>query len=890
MIGRRLGHFEITARLGEGGMGVVWRAIDAQLGRQVAIKVLPEAFTEDPERLARFEREAKLLAQLNHPNIAQIYGLEASGETRALVMELVEGPTLGERLALGAVPVDEALAIARQIAEALEEAHEKGIIHRDLKPQNIKLTPEGKVKVLDFGLAKALDPATGASGAMLDRSHSPTMTLGATVQGVILGTAAYMAPEQAKGQAADRRADIWAFGVVLYETLTGGRLFTGDSVPDTLAGVLRSGIDLERLPVDTPPSVRRLLRRCLERNPKNRLHDIADARIVLQEVLAGGVEHTPTAAAPAIPAPRPVWRQVLPWALAAGSALAFAWLALRPPSPSREMPLRKLEITELDEVGLFGFGIAAAISPDGSAVAYLSEGKLWLRRLSELEPRQVPGSQFESMPVWSPDSRWLVYPAGRKLWRVSVEGGEPRAIADLPTNVGPFGGGWSEEGRIILTTGYSGLLEVSAQGGNLREVLAPDPETEADFHQASLLPGGRGVLFSIHYKDRPEAPIAVWDGRSRKVLLEEEGLGLEQPVYSDSGHLLFYRRPTNAGLWAVPFSLEGLEVTGEPFLVAPDADSPSLAADGSLVFVRGVEAAMRELVWVDRSGREIEVAGVAQPGILQLALSPQGGRVALSAAEGNSRDLWLQDLERGTKSRLTFGADAVNGMTFSPDGQRLAYYVAANEPQIYLLDVEARSPPLRVGPGGRPHWSPTGELVYELFGARGIWYVDFAEDGTPGEPRLILDPPADESEPEVSPDGRLLAYSADESGRFEVYLTRFPSGEGKWQVSSQGGALPRWGPAGDEIFYVDAEGDVMSAPVSGGPSPRVGAPVRLFSGLPYGLGGDRELAVGEEGARFLVSRRVGEVREKPKLVLVQNWFAEFRGGPSRPGGSGTRAP
>ena len=870
-------------------MGEVWRAEDTKLGRPVAIKVLPAAVAADEERLARFEREAKLLAALNHQNIAAIH---AVGETdpgtdaaplHFLVMELAAGEDLSARLGRGAMPLDEALGVALQVARALEAAHTKGVIHRDLKPGNVKLSPTGEVKVLDFGLAKALDPEKTGSGSEPSLSVSPTLTAAMTQAGVLLGTAAYMSPEQARGQEADRRADVWAFGVILYEMITGRRLFAGagDTVSDLLAAVLRADPEWEELPEGTPRAVRRLLRRCLERDPDRRLHDIADARIEIEDALSGrDTVETPTVA-PIVETPRSDWPRALPWALVAMLAAFAGWLAVRQQPTATEAPLRKLEIAEVEQVSLMSLlSFGGQISPDGSAVAYLDSGKLWLRRLEDLEAREIPGSNFESAPIWSPDSRWLAYPVGRTLWKVPVSGGEPKAITDLPTNVGPFGGGWTRDGRIVLTTGYSGLLEVSAQGGDLREVLAPDPETEADFHGASLLPDGRGVVFSIHHKNRQEGPLAVWDGHSRKVILETKGLTFDTPVYTPTGHLIFHRGPTSPGIWAAPFSLDELVITGDPFLVELDAHSPSTAPDGTLIFVRGGEEEMRELVWVDRSGQELAVAGLKQPGILGFALSPDGNLVAVSAAEGNSRDLWVQDLGRRTKNQLTFSPDAIQGSSFSSDGRRVAYFAFANEPHVFVVDIDGSREPIGLGAGGRPAWSRLQSLlVFERFGARGLFFVEVGDDGAEAEPHLILDPPGDESEPELSPDDQLLAYSADESGRFEVYLTKFPSGEGKWQVSSEGGSLPRWNPAGGELFYVDAEGSVMAATVSGGASPRVGAPVRLFGGLTYGLGGDREFVPASDGQSFLVARSVGEEREKPKLLLVQNWFAEFADSP-----------
>jgi serine/threonine protein kinase/Tol biopolymer transport system component len=910
MIGETLSHFKITGKLGEGGMGEVWRAEDTKLGREVAIKVLPEAVAQDPERLARFEREAKVLASMNHPQIAAIYSIESvtvvdqpaarlapqeegeaalgerpAGPVHFLVMELAEGETLQERLHRGPMSSEEALPIALQIATAMEAAHARGIIHRDLKPANVKVAAGGQVKVLDFGLAKALDAKgrrevsnpDGASPTTSPLSLSPTLTAQMTQAGVLLGTAAYMSPEQARGQEADKRADIWAFGVMLQEMLTGQRLFAGDTVSDTLAAVLRADPDWESLPENTSRPVRRLLRRCLERDPNRRLHDIADARIEIEDALSRPEAAVTGEAATAETDTQPRWLRLLPWVLATMLAVVVGWFATRPDVEQANLPRRKLEVVEFGSLNPFIFTIyGAQISPDGSTVAYLSEGQLWLRRLDELESRVATESTFESGVIWSPDSQWLIYPAGRTLWKISATGGEAKAIADLPTNVGPFGGGWTDDGRIIFTTGYSGLLEVSAQGGDVSTILAPDPETEVDFHHALVLPQGKGVVFGIHYTDRAEGPLAIWDGQERRILYEVEGASLDTPIYSPTGHILYVRRPSSVGIWALPFSLDTLEVTGEPFLVARDVVSPSVATDGTLTYMGNVHYLPRQLVWLDRSGKEYRTVGVPQPGLGEPALSPDQSRVAVSAWEGNSREIWVQDLERGTKSQITFTPGEERSPHWSPDGRQLTYFTWANEPSMFLVDVEGRSEPLELGSGGRPSMTSDGKMVvFERFGARGIWLVELAEDGTQGEPVLIIDPPGDESEPTVSPDGRWLAYSGDETGRSEIYLTRFPSGEGKWQISTEGGASARWRPDGKEIFYINAQDSLEAVPIGLGSRPVQGASKVLFGGFDFGLGSELLYDVGRQGDRILVVREVGELGENPKLMLVQNWYSEF---------------
>ncbi len=885
MIGTTLSHFKITAKLGEGGMGEVWLAEDSKLGREVAIKVLPETVATDEERLARFQREAKVLASLNHQNIAGIHQVEEAEGKHFLVMELAEGETLQEVLARGALSLEVALPLALQIATAVEVAHAKGIIHRDLKPANVKISADGQVKVLDFGLAKALDSggeeAAGQKSGPTALSMSPTLTAQMTQAGVLMGTAAYMSPEQARGQEADKRADIWAFGVVVQEMLTGQKLFAGDTVSDTLAAVLRADPDWEELPSGTPRAVRRLLRRCLERDPSRRLHDIADARIEIEDAMQAP-EDPPADAVPiAAVESRSAAQRWLPWALVVGLVAVVGWLATGSGPAELDVPHRKLEVTEIENLNPFIFNIyGAQISPDGSTVAYVSQDQLRLRRLDELESRVAAESTYESAVVWSPDGETLVYPAGRTLWKISATGGESKAIADLPTNVGAFGGGWTEDGKIVFTTGYSGLLQVSEQGGDLATVLEPDPETEVDFHHAMVLPQGKGVVFGIHYKDRSDGPLALWDGEERRILYEVEGSNLETPVYSPTGHILYVRRPESPGIWALPFSLETLEATGEPFLVARDVVSPSVSDDGTLTYLAGVFHAPRELLWVDRTGEMLEVAGLPQIGAGEMTLSPDQNQLALTAWEGSSRDIWVQDLGRGTKRQITFTPQEERSPRWSPDGRRLVYYTLLNEPQMYLVDLEATREGRMLGHGGRPTIAPDGKtIIFEQFGARGIWYMELNEDGSVGEPVLILDPPGDESEPVVSPDGQWLAYSADETGRMEIYITRFPSGEGKWKVSTEGGASADWSPDGTELFFVDFEGYLSVAEVASGAVPVLEAPERLFGGMSFGLGSEMLFGVGSGGERILLVREQEGTYRRPRLMLVQNWFAEFAESP-----------
>ncbi|MGE4190357.1 MAG: protein kinase, partial [Thermoanaerobaculia bacterium] len=692
MIGSRLGNYGITAKLGEGGMGEVWRATDTRLDREVAIKVLPAAFTADPERLARFEREAKLLAQLHHPHIASIFGLEESDGVRALVMELVEGPTLAERIGRGALPVDEALPIARQIAEALEAAHEKGIVHRDLKPQNIKLTPEGAVKVLDFGLAKAMEPAAVGSSSEPGRSptlmNSPTLTAAGTQLGMILGTAAYMAPEQARGGIADKRVDIWAFGVVLFEMLTGEGLFLEGSVVDTLSAVMRKPIELENLPAGTPPALRRLLRRCLERNPKNRLHDIADARIVIDEVLAGGSDPEVVVAPPAATtaAPRRVWPMVLAVAAAlAAGAVVDRWLA---PASAPDEPDARWALAIPDGYSLSNAEFPQiAISDDGRLQAAVvvddtDTPRILLRDRNEFVARVVPDTERAHTPFFSPDARWIAFYRDSSLYKVPVAGGPPIRLAEASGQT--RGATWSRDGHIYFTQdSVGGLFRVPEQGGAVTAATELDEARDERTHRwPQALPDGSAVLFTCdtqasteYYDDARIEAVRPATGE-RRVLVE----GSSQGRYAPGGHLIFAR---GGALYAIDFDEKALEVRGSPTLVAQgvatDVGSGAVqfatAAVGTAIWAPGGNTASYRLVWIDRDGTETATT-IPEAPYGEIELSPDGRRAALVGGEGGVSDLWVADLERGTVTRMTVG-DYVNNPDWTSDGSRIIYGTGA---------------------------------------------------------------------------------------------------------------------------------------------------------------------------------------------------------------------
>ncbi len=624
------GRYEILEKLGEGGMGEVYRALDKTLGRQVAVKVLPEIFTKDPERLARFEREARMLAALNHPNIAAIHGLEESEGRRFLLLELAEGETLKSKLDRGAFPLEDALETCRQIAEGLEAAHEKGIIHRDLKPGNIMITPEGKVKILDFGLAKAFAGETTA----VDIASSPTITAEMTKPGVLLGTAAYMSPEQARGRAADKRADIWAFGCVLYECLTGKRAYQGETISDILAQVLKSEPDWSALPADTPRSLRSLLRRCLQRDPRNRLHDIADARLEIEAILTGPLQGEP--AGEELLGKRRVWFRAAIWAVSGVLVGAVGMvLLLGPRKEMRPLPLHKyrLAVGTSEQAAIYLSG--AAISPDGRRVAYALGDGVWVQDLDKLEPRRIHDTEGAARPFWSPDSASVGFFDLMKhaLQGIPVSGGEARTICDVPgTDIG--GASWGTEGLIVFSWGAGwgtraggGLYEVPEAGG-ISTLLAKAGEGEIGFMSPLVLPHRAGVLAVVIYSDRTSKVLRISKGGLREPVLDIPGSA--QIAYSPSGDLLYGLG--TGGLWAVPLRLSPFGITGKPVRVAEDASAPSISADGSLVYMPKLLAAQR-LVWVNRRGEVTGAIGQPQESMSDPRMSPDGRRVAVRGTE-----------------------------------------------------------------------------------------------------------------------------------------------------------------------------------------------------------------------------------------------------------------
>jgi len=868
--GTRVGPFEVLGLLGAGGMGEVYRARDTKLGREVALKVLLPLFAGDPERLARFQREAQLLASLNHPNIATIFG----AEERALVMELVEGPTLADRIAIGAMPLEEALAIAAQIADALEYAHEKNVIHRDLKPANVKVTPDGKVKVLDFGLAKALadDPASG------DVMNSPTLTLGATRAGVILGTAAYMPPEQAKGKSVDRRADIWSFGVVLYEMLTGARGYTGETAAETLAAVLKEDLDWSRLPPETPAHVRRLLRRCLEKDPKRRLRDIGEARIALEE-------REPASAAAPVAGPPPKAR--LPWAVAGALFLALAamaWVHFREASPPERLLRYTLAAPDKAQVHTF------AISPDGRqiAVAATLEGKrrLWVRPLEALEPRALPGTDDAQYPFWSPDSRFIGFFAEGKLKKIEVSGGPPQVLCDASNG---RGGAWFHDGFIVFAPDPAGGLQrVAAAGG----VPGSVTKTKADHRFPVPLPDGQHFLYlvSADTPDKNGVYLRSLDGQENRRILSDESSVVPAPPAPGGrdGYLLFVR---DATLMAQPFDFRTRQFAGDVFPFAEHVSfgantsfAPATAsANGVVVYQTSRAVALNQLAWFDRAGKPVGIVGPPSPHI-SFSLSPDGGTVAFERVNttASTGDLWLHDLSRGTETRFTFQGPRNQTPVWSPDGTRIVF--STNRSGHYDLFQKLAS-----GAGqeeavlatpyskGAYQWSRDGRfLVYLEVSPKtkdDLWVLPVTPGGD-RKPIPFLQTEFNDLMGQLSPDSRWMAYTSDESGRREVYVRPFPAADGKWQISTDGGEQPRWRGDGKELYYVSGrkiEAVDVKAPAGPNPSLVVSAPAALFEeNLDISIGGGVNYLydVTRDGQRFLARIAPGSESESPLTVVV----------------------
>lgn len=882
--GQTLLHYRIVDKLGEGGMGVVWRAVDTTLDREVAIKVLPTGMSDQPDRLARFEREAKLLASLNHPNIAGIHGIHQVDGTPFLAMELVEGEDLQQRLAGGRLPLRQTLEVALQIAHAFEAAHESGVIHRDLKPANVKLTDDHVVKVLDFGLAKALadptDPGTSPS-------MSPTITSGGTMAGAVLGTAAYMSPEQAKAREVDRRADIWSFGVVLFEMLSGRRLFQGEGVSETLAAVIMKDVEWGSLPADTPPRIRRLLERCLERDPKLRLRDIGDARITIQEVLDRPED---LAATPSAPARRPMWLSVAPWVVAVAALAALGWTQVTENEPRATSGTMRFTMALADDQPLeVRPRTVLAISPDGRRVVYVGEREdgeevLYMRLTRELQAVMIPGTDDAEAPFFSPDGQWVGFESGGKLKKVSVLGGPPTTLCDAPEF---RGGTWGTDGTIVFAPMRSGGLVRVSDAGGVPEALtlrgyAADASADTTHRWPHYLPGNRSVIFTSNFGSGfANAQVSAFDFATGSVKVLVKGAMFGRFVRP--GFLVYARENT---LFAARFDPRNLEITGpavpvmEGVLGDPNWGSKHLAFSdtGTLVYLATTAGETQMLMWVDRNG-QVEPASSHQRNFERFDVSPDGTHVAVEIRSGEESDIWILELERDTLTRLTFD-DATDAIPiWSPDGEWVTFNSVRDGgiSNLYRKRSNGTGEVERLTTSDQAQWpnswSPDGStLAFGQFAQGRAGEIMFYRPGTDPEVDVFLATPYWEWVPQFSPDGRFLSYSSGESGTAEVYV-RAAGGRGpQIKVSTSGGRDAQWA-GSDELLY-RAGDEIMSVRLSeDGDAVRPALP-QLVTELPMPQWSLR-FRVSPDGQRILAAKGPDSVLDRRDPIVVIDWFDEL---------------
>jgi serine/threonine protein kinase/Tol biopolymer transport system component len=881
-------------------MGEVYRAIDINLKRPVAIKVLAPSVAADAERLARFQREAEVLAALNHTNIGAIYGLEKTADFTALVMELVEGDDLSHRIARGPIPLDEALPIAKQIADALEAAHEQGIIHRDLKPANIKVRRDGTVKVLDFGLAKAIEPAVSSSPG---HSMSPTITTPAMTQtGMILGTAAYMAPEQARGKTVDRRADTWSFGVVVFEMLTGRRAFGGDNVSHTLALVMTKEPEWAAFPSSTPAALRGLLRRCLDKDPKRRLQAIGDARLVIEDLISGASADDATGTPnPAKLSNRRPWSLALPWVVAATAlattAAVSVWSSWRADKPIAR-PLVRLDVDLGADVALPAptkAGSNVAISPDGTRLAYASGSptRLFIRRLDQSKAVELAGTQGANLLFFSPDGQWVGFVAGGRANKISVEGGAVIPLADV-TNINSVS--WSEDGSIFI--GASRTVVRVPPGGGPAETVTEVRKGELRLLASQVLPGGQAILFAADNPgpvDKTTIDVFTLADHERKTLIQGGATPRFLATANGVGHLVYVRGAT---LFAVPFDLNTRTTRGTAIPIVDDVAHEQQAGDGqfdvsrtgTLVYRRAIGGSSA-LAMSDASGKKEPLH--AKPGMyLSLRLSPDGRRVAVTVLDAGGQDIFVYDLERDVLTRLTFGGGQYASPAWSPDGHYVVFASVGNGifqaradgaglPQALTHSQTFQSP---------VSFTPDGErLAYNesLGGVAQLWTVSLTEeDGhlKAGTGERFLTSSANDSYPAFSPDGRWIAYASTEAGATEVFVRAFPqpasASGGRWQISTNGGTAPVWSRRGHVLFYQSGNQIMAASYAVAGDTflpgkPAVWAPKLVATGRPNSYAWD----LAPDGNRVVLLTPVDPSdsgKQEHVVVILQNFFDELR--------------
>jgi serine/threonine protein kinase len=892
--GTQLRSYEIISAIGKGGMGEVYQAKDLKLGREVAIKVLPEEFAKNADRVARFQREAKLLASLNHPNIAAIYGLEESDGTNFLVLELVEGETLADQLARGPIAVEESLKLGLQIAEALEAAHEKGVVHRDLKPANIKVTPDGKVKVLDFGLAKAF----AGEQAEMNLSASPTLSHLATQQGIILGTAAYMSPEQAKGKPVDKRTDIWAFGCVLYEMLTSQAAFQGEDVTEILAAVVKGGANLDLLPLSLHSKVRETITRCLQKDLRKRYQDIGDVRIELEQFPAQPAIAESAAGTPI----QSNWRMMLPWvAVAIVLTAIIAGLAvwnLKPGEP-RKITRFCFELPKEQQLGDV-FERTIAVSPDGGQFVYCTNAGLYLRSLDDLDAKLLAGTGgTRQRPFFSPDGKWIGFfsSTDKKLKKISISGGTPRSLADVSVS-GSFE--WEADDTIVYGQSGIGIMRVSADGGT-PEPIAKAAANELILHP-QMLPDGNSVLITRALPSPPRIFVHSLKTGDRKELFEGN-LGR----YLPTGHIVYEK---GRSLFAVRFDVHALKIVGGPVPLLDGVVQTSGAAQyavcdsGTMIYMPGTVGAGsgeigRTLVWVDRKGNEEPLA--APPRQYNGArISPDGTKIALTFLKDGNRDIWIWDQLRKTMDRLTSDPAPDVCPLWTPDGRQVVFASERNEGmQIYRKSADGTGkdellgsvPGLNAFPGT---WFHDGKaLIVEEGRIEGIANIGvLSMDSSHKHNELLKDQKYFCVQPQISPNGNWMAYTSGESGQGqpEIYVRPFPAVDtGRYKVSTGGGDSPLWSQDGREIYYHSGDA-IMAVPVRTVPTFSLETPRVLFRGF-YGfpqatlLGQMNVLSmkswdITPDGKRFLMIREAGagapEGIGPRKIIVVMNWMEELK--------------
>jgi eukaryotic-like serine/threonine-protein kinase len=892
--GYRIGSYEVVTLLGAGGMGQVFRARDTKLNRDVALKVLPDSFELDSDRKARFTREAHMLAALNHPNIAAIYGLEDSQDRHALILELVDGLTIADMIAHGPVPLVDAVGIARQIAEALEAAHDKGIIHRDLKPANIKVTASGVVKVLDFGLAKvwggAADYGIGAG---------PTVTATRLGQPVVLGTPAYMSPEQARGRALDKRTDIWSFGCVLFEMLAGRMAFRGDTASDTIARVLERDVDWAALPVSCPPRIRELLRRCLQKDPGRRLRDIGDARLEL-EMLDDAAIALADAATASDRAPLPNLGIQMRGGrlLAAGLVLVVASAALAVWVDRKTAREASADAPVIRTVRRFVFQPPAnapllaswlfALSPDGTRLVYAarvaSGSQLHMRRLDQLEVEPLAGFEGARLPFFSPDGQSIGFSSAGRIGRAPATGGAPVTITEWPPELGFTGASWGPDGTILFGRISSPVLRVPATGGTPVPLMElSEPAGEIDHHNPFHLPGGTAILFNIH------AGREIFRIAARSLVTGEQRILIKDGFstrYAASGHLVFARGST---LLATPFDPERLAITGpevaliDNLATVQDSGNAaySISEYGTLAYVPAPSRDGRTLVWVDRTGR-VSPAALPPQAYFFPSLSPDGRRLAVQVADGRRSDIWIHRFADGAATRL-----AVEGLNSRPawtrDGQHVTFSIRRGEDRLLIRQaVDGTAPGETLASSRRTDlwagsWTPDGQLAFVDAAPTDISDIKlFRRSAGTVEP--LIAGPATQRGPSFSPDGRWLAYESNESGRYEVYVRPFPVSGVPRQISINGGGLARWSSDGREVFFMLAR-RFYAVPIRTAPSLEVGAPRLLFE-LPFGLTGGGvgppPWDVTPDGQRFIFVKPGDDELAPLRIHIVENWFEELK--------------